>query len=169
MGDDFEKWLNISGNTASRILAGCVNSCQDEPMSTKIVIHKVSDKELLVPCILAIKNINRPFPQLKNLFLSPPRSDTDKASSHDFIPVKVSFPGTRIISRGIGFRSASPCQVVREFASRAIGTIATLKFPADLVALSTSFEFIRPGWVAGTALASESPISTASHNLEGVR
>lgn len=109
------------------------------------------------------------FPQSKNLFMSPPRSDTDKASSHDFLPVEVSFPGARIISRGIGFRSASPCQVVREFASRAIGTIATLKLPADLVALSTVFEVIRPVWVAGMSLASESPISTASHNREGVR
>lgn len=138
------------------------------PMSIKIVIHKVSSKELLVPCILAIKDISRPFPQSKNLSVSPPRSDTDKATSHDFLPVKVLFPGARIISRGIGFRSASSCQVVREFASRVIGTIATLKLPADIVALSTGFEVIRPAWLAGMALASESPMFTASHNREGV-
>lgn len=167
MGNGFEKWLNVDRNTATPILAGGINSFQEEPVSIKGIIHEVFDKELLVPCVSTIKYLNHSFPQSKDLFLSSPGSDTDGIRSQDLFPVNVSFPGARIISRRIRFRSASSCQVVRELAGRAVSAISTLEFPAEFVALMTGPEVIRPASLAGMAFASESPVSTVSHDRKG--
>jgi hypothetical protein len=53
---------------------------------------------------------------------------------------------------------------MRELASRAVGTITTLELPADFVALVTGSEVVRSVWIAGMALAAQSPVSTASHD-----
>jgi hypothetical protein len=58
---------------------------------------------------------------------------------------------------------------MRELTSRAVGTISTLKLPADFVALVTGSEAVRPVWIAGMALAAQSPVSTASHGCEGAK